>query len=89
MTEPSSTLNGSPSLGELLKRHLQTCSECSNVVTGKPVGIGQPSPFCFEYREIIRKWADSEGAVNNIVAQDEYGNIAPRQADPRKEPIRP
>lgn len=46
------------------------------------MGLGQVTGLCSEYWSIIQDFADREGEVNNIVAMDEYGNPAPRQADP-------
>lgn len=75
--EPSQS---EPSLSELISAHLAKCSHCQE--SAKPVGLGQVTGLCSEYWSIIQDFADREGEVNNIVAMDEYGNPAPRQASP-------
>lgn len=77
-----------PSLHELLSSHWQKCLECHQA-SKRPRGLGEPSPYCFEYREIIRLWAMGEGAVNNIVSHDEYGHEAGRSGHPDKPVIMP
>lgn len=75
--DSDSTSTDGPPLHERLVTHLANCSECQATVKSKtPLGIGTLSRLCSEYRSIISEWADSEGAVNNIVAHDEYGNRA-------------
>lgn len=78
MSNSDSTSMEGPSLHERLTEHLQTCSECQAVTENRtrPLGMGMSSPLCSRYRAIIQEWADSEGAINNIVAHDEFGNPA-------------
>lgn len=74
MSDSNSSSQDSPSLHEMLSEHLATCKNCQDAVGQKPMGLGQPSKFCFKYLAIIHEWADNEGRVNNIVNHDEYGN---------------
>ena len=74
-----------PPLSELLLNHLSGCESCQITLRQNPVGLGQTSSHCSEYKDIIRRWSEREGKINNIVAQDEYGNKAPTVGDPRKD----
>lgn len=70
----------SPLLVDLISDHLDNCSDCHPPF--KPVALGQRSGFCAAYWQMVQAWADDEGAANNIVAHDEFGNRAPRSTDP-------
>lgn len=73
-------------LNDVLNEHLSTCQICQEDMTRRPKGLGQISRLCFEYQDIIQDWSRLEAIVNNIVAHDEFGNEAPRQGDPNKNP---
>lgn len=81
-TQPSvndsdSTSTEKPSLHVRLSKHLETCSQCQSVIQSKsPTGFGMTGQLCSEYQDIIQEWANEEGAINNIVDHDEYGNQA-------------
>jgi hypothetical protein len=75
--DSDSTSTENPPLHDRLTDHLANCSECQATIKSKtPLGIGTISKHCSEYQRIISEWAEHEGAVNNIVAHDEYGNQA-------------
>jgi hypothetical protein len=67
----------SPLLADLLSLHLTLCSNCQP--DQRPVGLGGKSRLCSGYWELVQKWADREGQLNNVVAHDEYGNQADTQ----------
>lgn len=82
--DSDSTSTESLSLHDLLAAHLQACSECQTAMEAKrPMGLGTKLPYCSEYKGIIQAWADREGAVNNIVAHDEFGNPASKNVHER------
>jgi hypothetical protein len=65
-----------PTLEDLIQGHLVLCSKCNPPI--KPVALGQKNGFCDGYWIMVQRWSDREGKLNNIVAQDEYGHLAPR-----------
>jgi hypothetical protein len=65
-----------PQLNDELSEHLDGCETCQAGVKAKPVAIAAKPQLCSKWFAIIQKWADKEGAINNIVAHDEYGNEA-------------
>jgi len=74
----STSMENQP-LHERLTAHLQDCLECQTIVQQnktQPIGLGMTSKLCSAYQDIILKWAENEGKVNNIVDHDEYGNQA-------------
>lgn len=77
LNDSSSMFSDSRSLHERLSEHLENCSECQKGIKSlRPLGIGQRSHLCSKYQDIIAVWAEQEGAANNIVDHDEFGNSA-------------
>lgn len=71
-----------PPLNDAVRAHLEECSKCQEALQTKPVGLGQQTMFCSDYWRIFALYAEREGQINNIVGHDEFGNQAPRAADP-------
>lgn len=71
-----------PPLNDVLQNHLTGCQLCRQTLEQRPTGLGQRTPLCSEWQEIIEWYADQEGIINNVVARTEYGYDAPRATDP-------
>lgn len=78
--KPSQEITPLPLLADILSLHLTLCSSCQP--DARPAGLGQRNALCDGYWELVQRWADHEGEVNNVVAHDEYGNDAPTQLNP-------
>lgn len=65
-----------PLLVDLIAEHFSSCHVCTP--SERPVSMGQESGLCDDYWRMVEAWARNEGHLNNVVAQDEYGNQAPR-----------
>lgn len=74
---PSQEITPLPLLADILSLHLTLCSSCKP--DARPAGLGQRSALCDGYWQLVQRWADREGKVNNVVAHDEYGNQADTQ----------
>ena len=68
-----------PPLYDVQQKHLETCEQCAASLRGKPVSLGEKPKLCSEWFHIIYSYAQMEGQVNNIVAEDEHGNVAYHQ----------
>lgn len=71
-------------LGDILQEHLTGCAQCQASLSRTPTPNLNPTGttgLCSKWFQIIREWADEEGKVNNVVAEDEYGNQAIRSTE--------
>ena len=87
MSDSSTTNSEWPPLNDVIQAHLEGCSECQKAAA-QPNGLGQKTTYCSNYWRIFQLYAEREGELNNVVAHDEYGNQAPRAANPER-PYRP
>jgi len=67
------------SIDDQIAMHLVDCDQCRESIQHlRPIGLGQKSGHCETYWELQLMRARYEGAVNNIVAYNEFGNEAPK-----------
>lgn len=78
MSESNSASMEPLPLSDVVSVHIQSCPTCQDNLTKPPVSNLNPTgrQVCSELTLIFQFYADWEGAVNNIVSHDEYGNDA-------------
>lgn len=78
MSEQDGTSTEYQPLDDVLQDHQNGCEACQRYhVNGAPLPNVNTSPMaCSRRMMIIRRWAENEGRVNNIVRRTEYGTEA-------------
>lgn len=82
MSDSDTSSSEYPPLNDVVQEHLNGCPICQRAVKERPNGLGQENRYCSDYWQIFADYGNREGEVNNIVGHDEYGNYAPRSANP-------
>lgn len=78
MSEQDGTSTGYQPLDDVLQEHQNGCEACQRYhVNGSPLPNLNLSPMaCARRAMLIRRWAENEGRVNNIVRVTEHGTVA-------------